>query len=322
MATKKRLKLKKEAKIFILISIVLICLLIFIIKFAIKKYDEYKYKQTTEYKLLEKGYEKEVVTTFLNKLDNERINYILDKDKNDIYYNLIIEKYYLDKNFDRYYNYKEEHPDKSYKDTIAIVNVNADNKWYSNSIKSDLSKNNLILSNKFNELEESYVPEDIVNIGLSYSYEGNSCREETYEAFKEMYKAAKEEDLSLIITSSYRSYIDQKDTYEYYESYYGKDKTDSIAARPGYSEHQTGLALDIFSPTSGMKTFKDTNEYTWLINNSYKYGFILRYPEGKEYLTGFGYEAWHYRYVGKDIATKIHNEDITYDEYYAYYLDK
>ena len=104
---------------------------------------------------------------------------------------------------------------------------------------------------------------------------------------------------------------------------YGSEYADEIAARPGHSEHQTGLALDIFCTTnSNTKTFKDSEAYQWLLNNAYKYGFILRYPEGKENITGFTFESWHYRYVGTEIATYIYENDITFDEYYAYFTEK
>ena len=95
-----------------------------------------------------------------------------------------------------------------------------------------------------------------------------------------------------------------------------------MAARAGHSEHQTGLSLDIFSKTdTTTSNFKNSLAYTWLTNNAYKYGFIERYPENKEDITGFSAEAWHWRYVGVDAATYIHENDITFDEYYAYYLE-
>ena len=126
-----------------------------------------------------------------------------------------------------------------------------------------------------------------------------------------------------MINSSYRPYKDQERVYNNYKDSRGESGADKIAARPGYSEHQTGLALDIFCTTnSSTKTFAESEAYRWLLDNSYKYGFILRYPEGKENITGYAFESWHYRYVGKDLATKIYNEGITFDEYYAYYIEK
>jgi len=81
--------------------------------------------------------------------------------------------------------------------------------------------------------------------------------------------------------------------------------------------------LDIYSKECQTQSgFKDSKTYAWLIKNAHKYGFILRYPEGQQKLTGYNYESWHYRYVGVELATKVYEEGITYDEYYAYYLEK
>ena len=91
----------------------------------------------------------------------------------------------------------------------------------------------------------------------------------------------------------------------------------------GASEYQTVLTLDIFSKDNSNKnTFKDTEVFKWLKDNSYKFGFILRYPEDKVNVTGYGYESWHYRYVGKKIAKYIYENNITFEEYYAYYIEK
>ena len=135
-----------------------------------------------------------------------------------------------------------------------------------------------------------------------------------------MYNAAKEEGLYLIITSAYREYEFQETLWKKYAAQQGEEWADSIAARPGYSEHQSGLALDIVTYKSNMNDFENTKEFKWLQDNAHKYGFILRYPKGKEKLTGYNYESWHYRYVGVETATKIKKLGITFDEYYAYYL--
>ena len=136
-----------------------------------------------------------------------------------------------------------------------------------------------------------------------------------------MWSAAHEEGIYLIIVSAYRDYDSQVQVYNDYQESKGTNYADSIAARPGYSEHQTGLSLDIYSKDSTVaSTFKNSKAYEWLINNAHKYGFILRYPDGKKKITGFNYESWHYRYLGEELATKVYNEGITYDEYYAYYL--
>ena len=105
-----------------------------------------------------------------------------------------------------------------------------------------------------------------------------------------------------------------------YLKLYGQSYVNKYVAKPGFSEHQTGLALDVKSKNGS--PFKTTKEYTWMIKNSYKYGFILRFPEGKEAFTGYNPESWHFRFVGEDIAKYIHENDITYDEYFALFIDK
>ena len=205
---------------------------------------------------------------------------------------------------------------------IAIVNVNADTEWYENMTDTDMSKGVEILVNKFHTIKE-YAPDDLESININYSYAGQTIRKEVHEAYVDMASQAKEQGIKLIVSSSYRSYLEQEQVYK--EFYYSKGQTyaDAYAARAGSSEHQSGLALDIFSPDgTTTSTFENTEAYKWLINNSYKYGFILRYPKDKTYLTGYEYESWHFRYLGKELATKVYNENITYDEYYAYYLDK
>ena len=94
---------------------------------------------------------------------------------------------------------------------------------------------------------------------------------------------------------------------------------DNYVAKAGFSEHQTGMSIDIASADTDV--FLESDEYDWLMENAYLYGFILRYPKSKEEITGYKCEAWHYRYVGKKIAKYIHDNNITYDEYYIEFLD-
>ena len=184
-----------------------------------------------------------------------------------------------------------------------------------------MSKEYSILVNKYYTIN-NYSPDDLENISLQYAYSGQQIRKEVNDAYLDMANQAEKDGIKLIVSSSYRSYDEQAATYD--DFYYSKGQTyaDSYAARSGHSEHQTGLALDIFSPDgTTTSTFEDTKAYEWLINHSHKYGFILRYPKDKTYITGYEYESWHFRYLGKDLATKVYNEGITYDEYYAFYLD-
>lgn len=135
-----------------------------------------------------------------------------------------------------------------------------------------------------------------------------------------MWTDAKKEGLTLYINSPYRSYNTQAKLYQNYASRDGYTLADTYSARAGFSEHQTGLAFDVTSLVSTFDDFEDSKEYSWLSENAFKYGFILRYPKGKEYITGYMYESWHYRYVGEDVALKIKELGITFEEYYAYYV--
>ena len=251
------------------------------------------------------------------KLVNNNIDKIDGFIYDDIILSLLDEEYYLYKNTNRYMNYYKEHKDLKASAIITNVNSNIDYAFYTHSKKTDLSKGNLILVNKYNYLDEDYVP-NLVDIDSAYGDWG-SLTPDTYEAFKVMVAGAAEDGIRLFSCSPYRSYELQSTLYHRYGDRDGYDKADTYSARPGSSEHQTGLAIDI---NAADDWFNDTKEAKWLADNAYKYGFILRYPKGKEYLTGYQYESWHYRYVGKEVAKYIYDHDITFEEYYAYFIEK
>ena len=304
-------KLKKKVKnnlIKLFIIVILLIVGIILIK-------DYKYKQTYEYKLLNLNYSKEEIKVLLDNLNSDKIDELLTKEYNKDIVSIINEKYYLSKNLDRYLNYLSANPTLSYSDVISLVNVNRDNKFYENTTATDLTNYNEMLVNKYHLLNKDFKANDIVNVSSTYGYANNSLNKEAYEAFKQLANDAKKEGHTIVILSSYR-------TYEYQEKLWNRDKDDDYVARPGSSEHITGLAIDVSDFNDKNDSFKDTESYTWMINNAHKYGYILRYPENKENITGYSYEAWHYRYVGTSLATKIYNEGITFDEYYAYYMEK
>ena len=145
---------------------------------------------------------------------------------------------------------------------------------------------------------------------------GNGLTSTTTNAFYKMQAASKLENLNIYLSSGFRSYSTQDRIYNNYVARDGKEAADTYSARPGYSEHQSGLAFDVNQIND---TFNDSAEAKWLANNCYKYGFILRYPKGKEDITGYKYESWHFRYVGVDLATKLYNNGdwITLEEYFG-----
>lgn len=145
---------------------------------------------------------------------------------------------------------------------------------------------------------------------------GSDLTSQTKTAANEMFAAAKLEGLNIYLSSGYRSYATQKRLYNNYVNRDGKEKADTYSARPGHSEHQSGLAFDVNQIND---SFNNTPEAKWLANNCYKYGFILRYPEGKTNETGYKYESWHFRYVGKELAQKLYNNGdwITMETYFG-----
>lgn len=193
--------------------------------------------------------------------------------------------------------------------------------------------NNLVEAQEVSESEEgisNYIPgvsplivNGIVVVNKEYilpqDYTPDEQKEaEMYAAFEEMRAAAKNDGLIISIRSGYRSYELQKNLYEYYVKIDGEEKASTYSAKPGTSEHQLGLAIDISNENKTKSIgdwFNDTPHAEWLYKNAYKYGFILRYPKGKESITGYKYESWHYRYIGKDHSYNFIENDLTLEEY-------
>ena len=322
MKKKKRLKLKKKVYYFG----AFIVFLIVGILLGINYYNDYQYKQTNEYKLLEKGYSLEDTKTIFAKLSETEQQKLIDNDKDDKIISLLEQKYFLEKNLEDYKEYINKNNETDYAKVISIVNVHANHKWYQLELNTNEDLEMLMNVNKFYALNETYTPENLKNIDLTYAYdeEGkNKLIDYAYDKFLELWQAANDQGFYLMVTSSYRDYESQKEIYDYRVSTWGERKADETAARPGHSEHQTGLVIDMTSKTEPLAdSFTDSKAYEWLKENAYKYGFIERYPEGKTYLTGYNPESWHWRYVGLEAAKTMHDENITFDEYYAFYVEK
>ena len=158
--------------------------------------------------------------------------------------------------------------------------------------------NGILIANKSYSLPASYYPGGLLP----------NCS----AAFKTMQAAAAEEGLDIYVSSGFRSYSTQESIYDRYCSYDGRAEADRYSARPGHSEHQTGLAIDL---NTIEYSFADTPEGKWVEENCWKYGFILRYPENKEAQTGYRYEPWHIRYLGVNTATAVYNSGLCLEEY-------
>lgn len=173
----------------------------------------------------------------------------------------------------------------------------------------------IMVVNKTYPLDSVYRPVNPVNpITSDYLYGEEYLDCETFESYKKMKNDALKYGYNLKITSGYRSYSVQKELYNNYVNRDGIEVADTYSARDGHSEHQSGLCFDLNGTNSN---FLDTETGKWVNENAYKYGFVLRYPKDKENYTGYNYEAWHFRYVGVDLAFKLYNNGnwISLEEY-------
>lgn len=223
---------------------------------------------------------------------------------------------------DRYILYKKKNKNLSNYDIVLKVNIGLDQEFYTNIQKSPNIDTNQVLVNKFYYLDKNYVPKNLTKISSYFSSSERYLIDVAKISFEYLAKKAKDDGYTIRVVSAYRSYDYQTNLYNNYVKSDGVKNADKYSARPGFSEHQTGLAIDVDNKNSNFNNFENTKEFTWMQENAHKYGFILRYPKDKESITGYIYEPWHYRYVGIEIATFIHKNNITYEEYYFKYLDK
>lgn len=214
---------------------------------------------------------------------------------------------------DRYLAYAQANPGLNAEEVAVLVNIGLDRPLYSDIRTLETPSGTDLLVNKYYALPQEYVPEDLVQLdGLGTG----ALSAPAAQAFGEMVQAAREDGISLRSVSAYRSYATQSTLYKRYVAQSGQALADTFSARPGHSEHQTGLALDInVAQTSAH--FENTPAYAWLVDHCAQYGFLLRYPQGKESITGYRFEPWHYRYVGTEIARICMEQGLTYEEYVA-----
>lgn len=180
----------------------------------------------------------------------------------------------------------------------------------------------LALVNKNHALPSDYIPDDLVVPDVRFPFiedlPKKQMRKVAAEALESMFLAADEDGIALFAQSGYRSYKTQKNLFANYVSVHGEAQANTFSARPGESEHQTGLTMDVTSDSVNytlVTDFGDTAEGLWLEENAADYGFIIRYPEGKEEITQYQYEPWHIRYVGNKAAATIMDNNLTLEEY-------
>jgi D-alanyl-D-alanine carboxypeptidase len=181
----------------------------------------------------------------------------------------------------------------------------------------------VVLVNKQFTLPKTYKPDDLVYPDVPFTYkekiEKRMMRQVAAEALEKLFAGAKKDGVNLAGVSAYRSYATQTSVFNSYVKKDGEEKAKTYSAVPGHSEHETGLAIDV-AGSDGKCAIEDcfagTKEANWLANHAAEYGFILRYPKGKEAITGYQYEPWHIRYVGADISKTIADKGLTLEEYY------
>ncbi|TAL14987.1 D-alanyl-D-alanine carboxypeptidase family protein [Patescibacteria group bacterium] len=177
---------------------------------------------------------------------------------------------------------------------------------------NDPSAIDVLVNKKHCIVPLSFYPSDLVNI------DGATLSAKAADSFDQMFMAATAAGQPFGVSSSYRSYTTQVTTYNYWISVSGQAGADTYSARPGYSEHQTGLAVDVKAGSCTLSCFISTTQYNWLQTHAADYGFIQRYPDGKQSITGYETEEWHYRYVGAAVAQDMKMRGIsTLEEYWG-----
>ncbi len=188
---------------------------------------------------------------------------------------------------------------------------------------NNLYDNYLILVNKSNPISKGYNPPDLIQPKIPFNFSGDSpkklMRLKAAQAIEKLFAKAKEENITLIAQSGYRSYQTQEAIFTYNQKRYGFEEANKVSAVAGQSEHQTGLAMDVSDPSLTpdplVVAFGETKSGKWLAANAAHFGFIIRYPKGKEEITKYQYEPWHIRYVGVEPAKAIMENNLTLEEY-------
>ena len=192
---------------------------------------------------------------------------------------------------------------------------------YSDTRPVDDSTNVNMLINKTYYLDASYVPEQLTELSNYYAAADRDLAGVAADALANWCNAGRDNDVYFYATSAYRPYDAQEELYEGYVKAVGQENADLYSAKAGFSEHQSGLAVDLAAThEDAYNDFSETRAYKWATAHCWEYGWILRYPQGKTDITGYEYESWHYRYIGVQLSKAVHESGLTYDEFYNLYL--
>ena len=272
--------------------------------------------------LIEEGYKSEEINNFYSKLKEDTIkDTILTIDYNENINKYLEYNFFKEDYLKRYLNYQSK-SNYDVETTITYVNIGIDQDFYTNVINLDNEESHTVdvIVNKYHKLPDDFVPNNLKLIKGSCTKGGGAyvyMEESAATAFEKMCDDAEQQQLHFRASSGYRSIADQRYIYNNYVRDDGVAEADTYSARPGYSEHNTGLALDFATGNRSYDKVEGSPEALWVQENGYKYGFIVRYPKDKTFITGYIYEPWHIRYLGVELATKIHEQNLTYEEYLA-----
>lgn len=225
--------------------------------------------------------------------------------------------FYDKKRKNRYEDYKQEHPDYSIAQVVWQVNIDMDKDDYTEMtmISEENEKDIVLLVNKHFRLRDDYQPDNLT------TYNGYYMTQETKTAFTKMAEAALEDGVYLNPGSTYRTIAYQRDLYQAYANEDGVALADTYSARAGSSEHHTGRAIDLVGPDWTLDSFGGTAASEWILKHGHEYGFIVRYKEEIEYITGYMDEPWHITYVGVPCATTMYYRNIqSLEEYYVRFV--
>lgn len=218
---------------------------------------------------------------------------------------------------------KTEVVDNSENSTFPSLEGTAYKDKYNNIIIKN-TDDILVLVNKSRNLPSDYKQNDLIVPDVEFSFKENLqkkyMRKDAAEALEELFNDAKKHEINLYAVSGYRSYQRQSQIFENKAEKYGRETANKTSAVPGQSEHQTGLAMDVSCSSVNYQLterFGQTPEGMWLKENAHRFGFIVRYPKDKIDITGYSYEPWHIRYVGKEAAKIIMENNITFEEYFT-----
>ena len=356
---KKKRKLKKSIK-RILFGIISIILIIFIARFAIDKYEIHQLKeigyQTTSIKTIDQLRLRKILIKrgeYSQSLDNAlqtgevyldyldlyfirdevtlEITQVYQRLENNGYTQEALEVLFSQLNFRELtpllvFDFQED-VNPYIEDVIRNRDRNVNQFILTNSyytpyeqpLLADITQNYNILVTKTYQLPQDYtIP--LTNVSIGCRMRMMQLETETARAFESMCADMQLLGMKIASNSGYRDYNQQQETYNSIIADYGTTQGEQRVARPSFSEHETGLAVDIASLSNPDVPFVDSKESDWLMQNAHHYGFILRYQKGYEQITGVQFEAWHYRYVGVELATKVFESGLTFDEYYLLYL--